>query len=266
MLSGLIVYSRIDKDNNDWFINSCIERLSKLGLSLTYKDEDEVLEYIKSNQIDFVIYRSRNYQLLEKLALLGIKCFNNSFTNKIANDKYATYEFLESNKIPCLKSNLSFDKLPLPFVMKSRDGHGGKEVYLIHEINEVKAHQIANKKYIFQEFYKNDGDLRIYVLGKKVVGAVIRNNPSDFRSNFSLGGEVKAYEPNQEIVDTATKIAKLLDADYIGVDFLNVDGHWLVNEIEDPFGARMLYKASGIDITELLATYISASLNNKSSF
>ena len=150
--------------------------------------------------------------------------------------------------------------------MKSTDGHGGKEVYLIHEINEVKAHQIANKKYIFQEFYKNDGDLRIYVLGKKVVGAVIRNNPSDFRSNFSLGGEVKAYEPNQEIVDTATKIAKLLDANYIGVDFLNVDGHWLVNEIEDPVGARMLYKASDIDITELLATYISASLNNKSSF
>ena len=266
MLSGLIVYSRDDKEKNLYFIDCCTKRLSEEGFSIVYQDEDDVLDYVKNNKIDFVIYRSRNYQLLEKLESLGIRCFNNSLTNKTANDKYLTYEFLKANNFPCLKSNLSYDKLSLPFVMKSVDGHGGQEVYLINEKNEVESRRKPNKKYIFQEYYPNNGDLRIYVLNKKFIGAVLRENQNDFRSNYSLGGEAKAYKPDQEIVDLAIKVSELLNADYIGVDFLNVDGHWLVNEIEDPVGARMLYKASGIDVTELLATHISASLNNKPSF
>ena len=85
-------------------------------------------------------------------------------------------------------------------------------------------------------------------------------NNSDFRSNFSLGGEVKAYEPSQEMVDIAIKISKLLGATYIGVDFL-IDGNQIyLNEIEDPVGARMLYKTSNIDIINLFIKEIKSQL------
>lgn len=266
MLSGLIVYSRDDKEKNIYFIDCCIKRLSEEGFSIVYQDEDYVLDYVKNNKVDFVIYRSRNYQLLVKLESLGIRCFNNSLTNKTANDKYLTYEFLKANNFPCLKSNLSSDKLSLPFVMKSVDGHGGQEVYLINEKNEVESRRKPNKKYIFQEYYPNDGDLRIYVLNKKVIGAVLRENQNDFRSNYSLGGEAKAYKPDQEIVDLAIKVSELLNADYIGVDFLKTNDRWLINEVEDPVGARMLLKASNIDAVNLFIDCICASLKNKSSF
>ena len=260
MLSGLIVYSKNDKDKNIWFVNSCIEKLSNKGFSLVYKDEDEVLEYVKDNQIDFVIYRSRNYQIVEILESFGIRCFNNSLTNKIANNKYLTYQYLHKQNIESLESFETFNKLSYPFVMKSVDGHGGQEVFLIEKEEDILKNQKSGKQYIFQKFYRNDGDLRLYVLNKKVIGAVLRNNDSDFRSNFSLGGEVKAYQPKQEIVDTAAKIAESLNADYIGVDFLRVDGKWLVNEIEDPVGARMLLKASNIDAVSLFIEYIYTSL------
>lgn len=266
MLSGLIVYSKTDKDKNDWFINTCVEKLSEKGLSLLYKDEDKVLDYVEQHRIDFVIYRSRNYQLVEKLESLGIKCFNNSLTNKTANNKYLSYQFLQKQNMSCLESYKDFKNLSLPFVMKSVDGHGGQEVFLINKIDDINRYKKVNKDYIYQEFYKNDCDLRLYVLNKKVIGAVIRNNPSDFRSNFSLGGEVKTYKPEQEIVDLAIKVSELLDADYVGVDFLKVNGQWRINEIEDPVGARMLYKASGIDAVSLFIEYIYASLNKKSSF
>ena len=65
-------------------------------------------------------------------------------------------------------------------------------------------------------------------------------------------------------MDTAIKIAELLDADYIGVDFLKVGDNWLVNEIEDPVGARMLFKASGIDAASLFADYVYNTLIKKS--
>ena len=100
----------------------------------------------------------------------------------------------------------------------------------------------------------------MYVLNKKVIGAVLRHNDTDYRSNFSLGGEVEKYQPEEELIKKAIKIATLLNADYIGVDFLKVGDQWLVNEIEDPVGARMLFKTSGIDVSVLLTDYISNSL------
>ena len=256
MLSGLIIYSNSDKDKNSWFIDKCIKKISAQGFSLIYKDEDDALNYAKTTHIDFAIYRSRNFDLVQQLESLGIKCFNNSLTNKVANNKYLSYQFFEEHKLPCLKSNLSSDKLSFPFVMKSVNGHGGTDVYLIHNECEISQNQKDGKKYIFQQYYENNGDLRLYVLNKKVIGAVLRKNNSDFRSNFSLGGKVEKYEPEEEIVNLAIKVAKLLDADYIGVDFLKVNGGWLINEIEDPVGSRMLYETSDIDAIGLFIKHI----------
>ena len=262
MLSGLIVYSPIDKDKNSWFINRCIENLADKGVVLIYQDEDKVIDYLDNNKVDFVIYRARNYRLLEQLESRGVRCFNNSLTNKIANNKFLSYEFLFKQNITCIPSFLSAEEVNVyPMIMKSIDGHGGSEVFLLQTKEDIKKYQKANKQYIYQRYCPNQGDLRIYVLDKKVIGAVLRSNDSDFRSNFSLGGAIKEYQPEKEIVETAIKIAASLNADYIGVDFLKVDNNWLVNEIEDPVGARMLYEASKIDASILLTDYIFEELN-----
>ena len=210
MLSGLIIYSKIDKEKNTWFINRCIESLTKKGASLIYLDEDVVLVYLENHKVDFVIYRARDYHLLEVLETKGIRCFNNSLTNKIANDKYLTYQFLNKHNIACIPSFLSIvDIEQFPAIMKSVDGHGGQEVFLLKAKEDAELYQKPNKKYIFQNFYPNDGDLRLYVLNKKVIGAVIRHNELDFRSNFSLGGEVAEYHPEEELVKKAEQIASL---------------------------------------------------------
>ena len=119
------------------------------------------------------------------------------------------------------------------------------------------------KKFIYQGYLANNGDVRLYVLNKKVIGAVKRSNDKDFRSNFSLGGEVEEYKASTEMIDIAIKISELLDADYIGVDFIIYDKGFVVNEIEDPVGARMLLKANGVDAVSLFIKHIkNALLNN----
>ena len=63
--------------------------------------------------------------------------------------------------------------------------------------------------------------------------------------------------------DIAIKISEILDADYIGVDFIIYDKGFVVNEIEDPVGARMLLKANGVDAVSLFIKHIkNALLNN----
>ena len=261
MISGLIIYSGVDKDKNTWFINECIQRFADKGISLIYKDEKDIDKCLESQSFSFALYRGRNYKTVEFLENKGIRCFNNSLTNKTANDKYLTYLFLLDKGLKVIPTFSSLEELNYyPAIMKSVDGHGGREVYLINSKEEAETFKKKNKQYVYQKYYPNDGDLRLYVLNKKVIGAVYRHNKTDFRSNFSLGGEVVNYKPDQEVVDAAIKVASLLNADYIGVDFINIEGKWLINEIEDPVGARMLYKTSDIDVISLLVDHILRSI------
>ena len=180
-------------------------------------------------------------------------------TNKVANDKFLSFEFLSKENVSVIPTFSSVEEVgEFPLIMKSVDGHGGQEVFLVNSKEETETFKNKNKRYVYQKYYPNEGDLRLYVLNKQVIGAVYRHSRTDFRSNFSLGGIVTAYEPEQEIVDIANKVATLLNADYIGVDFIKIDKKWCVNEIEDPVGARMLYKTSKIDVIELLVNYISS--------
>ncbi|MBP5574703.1 MAG: RimK family alpha-L-glutamate ligase [Bacilli bacterium] len=258
MISGLIVYSEIDASKNEWFINKCQEECSKKEISLIYKEEKAAIDYINNNHVDFVIYRARNSELLKEIEVKGIRSFNNSLTNKTANDKFLTYQFFKNNGFPCLDSFLNINEVDsYPLVMKSRAGHGGSEVFLIKNKEEASRISNSNNAYIYQKYIPNNGDVRLYVLDNKVIAAIKRKSDKDFRNNYSLGGRVEPFAPSKEMEDIAIEISKLLKADYIGVDFLLANDGYFVNEIEDPVGARMLYQTSDIDIIKLFVEYIS---------
>ena len=141
--------------------------------------------------------------------------------------------------------------------MKSRAGHGGSEVLLINCKEEASRIDNSNNAYIYQKYIPNNGDVRLYVLDNRVIAAIKRKSDKDFRNNYSLGGRVELFEPSKEMEELAIQISKLLKADYVGVDFLLTNDGYFVNEIEDPVGARMLYRTSDIDIIKLFVDCIS---------
>ncbi len=257
MISGLIVYNGYDAKCNRFFINKCLELLNGDLFSLKFLDEEKLLEYVSSNKVDFVIYRGRNYRLLEELEENGVRSFNNVLTNRVANDKYLTYKFLKEANLPYIETYL--EPKSFPCIMKSVSGHGGQEVFFvkaIEEVNQIKTEH-PNLKFIFQEFLENNGDVRIYVLNKKAVVSIKRKSQVDYRNNYSLGGEVTLFEPSQEMVDSAIKVATLLKADFIGVDFLLTKEGYKIIEIEDPVGSRMVYKLkSELDIIKQYVEHI----------
>ena len=245
MKSGLIVYTDYDAKCNRFFINKCLELLNDEDFSLKFINEDELINYVGSNKVDFVIYRGRDYRLLDQLQIKVIKTFNNALTNKIANDKYLTYEFLKENNLPYIETYLDLSKInSFPCIMKSVSGHGGQEVFFVKDLKQVNQikNEHPNLKFIYQEYLENIGDTRIYMLNGEMVVAIKRKSDKDYRNNYSLGGEVELYEPSKEMVDAAIKVASLLEADFIGVDFLLTDSGFKIIEIEDPVGSRMVYK------------------------
>ena len=123
------------------------------------------------------------------------------------------------------------------------------------------------KRLIAQTYIEtNATDVRVFMLGEEVVGAVKRiGAENSFKSNFTLGGTVEKYTLNKQQVADVQKIAKALKSDYIGIDFLLLpDGNWLFNEIEDPVGARSYFQTTGEDIAIPIMDYINKKLTKKS--
>ena len=93
-------------------------------------------------------------------------------------------------------------------------------------------------------------------MGENVVAAVKREAISGFKSNFSLGGSAKEVAPTPSQEKVIALLYKHLEFDFVGVDFIMDNGEWVLNEIEDPVGSRMLYHSTGIDIAKVVMRYV----------
>lgn len=256
-MQGLIIYSNKDKDKNLFFINKIKNIFKNYDIPIIYFDEEDINDIDLSN-FSFAIYRGRNYQISEYLLKRGIRVFNNSLTNKIANNKLLSDRLFIKLQLPHLNTFENVEEIQkFPCVMKSIDGHGGSEVFLINDKEEsAKIIKELNKKFIYQNYLDIDCDIRVYALKNNIICAIKRTNKNDFRYNFSLGGEIELIEIDEEIASFVNKIYEQLDFDFIGIDIFKKDNKYYLNELEDPVGNRMVYQLTNIDIIKLFADYI----------
>ena len=255
-INGLIIYHRDDAKKNEFFISSIMQYLQDFSFKMQLIYENDInKEYLNNHHITFAIYRGRDSKIAKLLEDHHIRVFNSSRVNELANDKYLTYLFMKENSLPVMETFTNINEVNfLPFIAKSRAGHGGNEVYLSNNKEEFKN----KNNYIFQRMCSTPGkDVRVYVLGRKIYASVIRkSSTNDFRSNFSLGGKVEKFHPTKRMTKIVKKIIDLLHPDYIGIDFIFDKGRWVINEIEDPVGARMLYSLNYKNILQDFAKYI----------
>ena len=244
-MSGLLIYSRLEAERNAF---SVAKYKKYLDVSLMLEEEIDF-----SAPVDFVINRTNNYKIAEEFEKRGIRVFNPSGLTYLANDKQKCYEFMRDNGIDILP----IDHKTPPLVMKPTDGKGGKNVVFIKEGTPPERNG-----YVYQKPATELGkDLRVWLIGGKIIAAVLRESKTDFRANFCLGGSATPYTLSDEEIALIDKIAGLLEYDYIGIDFLFNEGKIIFNEIEDSVGARMLYNLTNIDIIEKYCEYIKAEIN-----
>jgi RimK family alpha-L-glutamate ligase len=111
---------------------------------------------------------------------------------------------------------------------------------------------IGNRRAFLQELIDTgDGphrDLRVYVVGDRVVGAMHRYAPEgDWRTNVALGGAVEdaTDDISEEIRQLALDAADVIGLDYAGVDLVETtDGHDIL-EVNPTAGFKGLFEATG---------------------
>ena len=273
---ALLIYAEEDIKKNEWFIGRLIESAAKKGTVLdtvTVSGAFDLFSCMDKEQEAsrplFVINRSRDRKISELFESAGVRSFNNSETIGIGNDKYAEYELFKELGIGAMETfradfflsapSECIERLGEIFVLKSLAGHGGNEVFKVRGMEEVREIIAPSDPsgWLVQRLCDSPGkDVRIYMMGKKIVASVLRTSDTDFRSNFSLGGKVTLFEPDERMKETCVKISSRLGSDYIGIDFIKDKGRWVINEIEDAAGARMLYQLGITDIAECFMGYI----------
>jgi RimK family alpha-L-glutamate ligase len=91
-------------------------------------------------------------------------------------------------------------------------------------------------------------DLRVYVVGDRVLGAMHRYAAAgDWRTNVARGGHVEdATESTPDaVLDLARRAASTLGLDYAGVDLIEGEDGWFVLEVNPTAGFKGFYRATG---------------------
>ncbi|HVH10195.1 MAG TPA: RimK family alpha-L-glutamate ligase [Gemmatimonadales bacterium] len=103
--------------------------------------------------------------------------------------------------------------------------------------------------YYLQRTLEHDGsDLRAFVVGERVIGAIERR-ALGWKTNLARGGVARAVSLAPEHVDLALAAARAVGADYAGVDLLPArDGTVYVLEVNGIPGWRGLQEATSLDV------------------
>ncbi len=170
-------------------------------------------------------------------------------------------------------ANTIVRELGFPIVAKEDRSRQGKEIHLLKTKKELQEFlqrvasphkNLSTFSYEFQEFIPADFDVRVLVIGGKVVGAIERRSPipGEFRHNVSLGAVAREIEISAEMKRQALEAARVLHYEFAGVDFItnkNTGEAYLLEVNRSP-GFEGFMKATGIDVPERLMSFFALHL------
>lgn len=175
--------------------------------------------------------------------------------NKVNLPQPATFQFASKNEV---LRNL--DKIPYPVIIKNPAGRKGENMYKIDSKNKL---EIFLKKvpqhfpFLFQQYLPTDGDIRILVIGDKVIGAMKRLLiPGDFRANISQGAKAEKFKLTDETVELAKKAAKATETEFAGVDLIESEGKFYVIEVNRAPQFRGFRKYTKVDPSPYVIDYL----------
>ena len=117
--------------------------------------------------------------------------------------------------------------------------------------------QIKSVFYVQRAIDHGGRDLRVFVVGGRVLAAIERRAPhGEWRTNVAIGGSATAVEVSPEIERVAIAAASAVGADYAGVDVLPArDGSMYVLEVNGIPGWQGLQQATGIDVAAAIVDH-----------
>ncbi len=207
--------------------------------------------------------------IVRQLERMGVTVFNTAGTIEMVRDKLHTHQVLAEHGISTPTTMLA--KFPVdmdliermigfPVVVKTINGALGIGVFLIEDakafkdLMELIGQTNPEIQLIFQQFVATSKgrDLRLFVVDGEVIASMERRaKEGDFKANYSNGGSVHKFEPDEDAVDLAVRTAQSLNIQIGGIDLLFKEGGgYTICEANTFPGFKGLEEASGINVPE----------------
>ncbi len=199
-------------------------------------------------------------------ASMGKKTFPGYHNYMCVQDKIKQTALFKLQKIPHPETRIFYgrhqqksitDFFSFPLVAKIPRGSAlGRGVFLIKNKADLADYCRINRTAYIQEYLPADRDIRVVVIGEKVVHAYWRIAPcNEFRSNIALGGSIHLENVPAGALNLALYTARKCRWDDVGIDVLPHDGKFYVLEGNMKYG-RQGFEAAGIDYVEMMERMI----------
>lgn len=227
-----------------------------------------IIRTMPPGSLEQVVFRM---DVLHALQRQGKKVLNPPRALESAVDKFLASELLQSHglDIPhtfcCQDSDTAmeaFERFGRDIVVKPLFGAEGRGILRIEDEQLAwrvfRAIEKIGGVIYLQPYIKHPGwDLRIFILGKKVLGGMKRTAPQGaWMTNVAQGGKGEAYKLNSNLEEIGIKASNAVGAEIAGVDLiLDENGKWLVLEVNAVPGWKAFAPVTGIDIAREILIY-----------
>jgi ribosomal protein S6--L-glutamate ligase len=145
--------------------------------------------------------------------------------------------------------------MALPFVAKLPKASMGEGVWLIEDRDDWRRYCERTHVLYAQEYLPIDRDVRVVVVGDRVLTAYWRTQAEQgFYNNVARGGKIDTSPVPEVVTGLALRLARELGVDHAGFDIALVDGYPYVLEFNRLFGNQGL--GQGSDLKEAILDYL----------
>lgn len=237
-----------------------------LSEQLAINDMDALLvRSLPGGSLEQVIYRM---DVLHRLEKYGVRVINRPGTLEKMVDKFYTLALLADAGVPVPPTVVTerFDQAMAAVkemgavVVKPLFGSLGTGITLVDDLEIAyrvfRALEMSRYVYYLQKFLPHGNeDYRLFVIDRQVVAAM-RRRGTNWKTNISCGATAEYVVPEPVLVELALKTAKVLDADYVGVDILISNDKPYVLEANGIPGWTGLQSVAKVNIADLLVQYV----------
>ena len=232
---------------------------------------DAVLPRIGASQTSY------GTAIVRQFEMIGDFVINKSDAIKSSRDKLRSLQVLAKHGIDMPITGYASHTMDIhdviekvgktPLIMKLLQGTQGNGMVLAETMKAAESVMNAFKQVdadiLIQEFIKESSgvDIRVIVVGKKVVAAMQRVAPEgEFRSNVHRGAATKHINLTPEEEEIAIKSTKILGLSVAGVDLMRSKRGPLVLEVNSSPGLQGIELLTGADVAGEIISFIESSI------
>lgn len=257
------------------------EAAERAGIAVTIKKNYETVMDLSVNLSipDFAILLDKDILLGYFLKSRGVPVYNDPSVIDLCDNKATQYVQLAAQNLPMPRTivapkvypNFSImesgyfeeiiNRLKLPMIIKEGHGSFGMKVYLIETEEQFyeKVDSLRGIDFVFQEFIATSRgrDIRVNIVGGRIVAAMYRHSETDFRANITNGGVASPVELTTAQQELALAAAQAVGATFAGVDLLFGENEEpLVCEVNAAAHIRNILNVTGVNVADAMIAYI----------